>query len=1786
MQHWRRAASRSACISSKGVSLTFHQADATYSHLQVLSEFNIPRNISLGETALGSVATHVVELRSGVPVEFEFRLTPVKTNPALTVSPLSGTLKGEEPIRLSFSYRPNDFVTALAVYRVHCSQFNFQPFDVTISGHSRPGAVLERMSKSVKRGEELLRTAELNAAAVGNMRGAGAGASFDPGTVLLEKSLARSKVRVAAREAKQLAVQAAAVARGEGIMQNLLAGSQDESVVDGLRVPRALSGQGATNYILTQAPGKLKPKDIPLAVASHRSIMKKQSSALEATASAQQLQPSAAGPHLSLQQVLAQAKASSWAVRAAVWAGGIGFSESSRQGLAQSDARTAHIAQLQSNLRTAQEQYDSLSSAQKAKSARTWNASLGKTSELERSARLSVVALDGRIKSLHASILREQAILQAQQQAAAAKGRGDFDVDVSAMIAALRSTPPGNMHPLEEAVALLGSHGSVQLTEASGASLPGCTSPYAGQIAAAMNAHQRSTGSPATFDENSAAGGSTQGAVAAAMQSRDAAAGDALTLRRALLSSTTQTIRTAEQDRRTLSKVPWVGEPQWPSDATQQVHVLRNQLRKLEALITVRAADRQSHTTLHGGEVSASRRAAKVARAPAGPVALVLPPSGVPLGLLDAPQRAEAAQAGLDDTAAAAEVAARRAAVDCLRDLLATRIVRDRGQRRLGSLRRRLAHVWRIAGNDPAARRAAVLDLVQKDEQHAAASRDASSTWLAVQPAALPREALVPVPPKARAAGGGISASHSQLILGQNIVPRIQEAAVAPVPDADTDALTVSASTAAGAFAQAQQRTKEAFKAGGISIASVGPGGSPAQLSAAAEAVGMEAPVSISGSDLWPVLRHLSHTGASELAADALSMAVAQTVGASPLQVVARQLQLQSEQHSGSSDASALAGTAPKNGTLTALRASSTVIGQPQAPDSGSLAAALALQSMGGVSASVQHSAACDAAAWWADEDVPTFDMQHMHPAVLDCAVAVPMSLVAPTPPLCLGQPLRAGSSHADNLNASLAGVTTSALQPLIHGASSIPQPVPGLVCVHRFALQAAETLRCSPFDAAGVMPDMRWVCHAPLQAAYASIGCAWLTSSTLAQRRTALQDCSDSAGLLSRLQRVIGELGTPQLRQWLPSKVHDTPRILHLDLHEGASGAAGGLQAASPHPQRPDSLSFEHVLGLHSARCCHPSPPVPPSTWEPLLQFVRGGLPSAASLQLPVLDASGAADVDAPSTTITGAVGSLRFQVQQRWRSTGVLVDGIRMCGTANTGVAAQVQLPEGAIREAKQLLASAEKADSDAASDHSHVRGHALVVDSSAVAHESICGSSIVHSGAPVAMGAPVPPASVAHSLNQTPTASFPTGSFASFQSDPFSPMFGCAAVSARRDAASGTLGCAVAMGGTCDTGMWQSMPLAAACSGAELDWCRADACIDAGTLGEMDASAIGQAELPAATGTWLSQQEAAEVADSSPEPTLPELLAGMLPAAAMGGLSRESLGSQLAQLLVPADGKAAAPKAPPRPQAGFMGACWPCSGSHAVHATSSLSDDSESDGSGAGAAQHIPTLKSLAQCLDSAVQLVGAPRPFPTIVRAPLPWACHSHGSKAVPAPAMSAFPWHKQCLQRPESALSTFVNMMASATQHVLAASVPGAAMLSTQQLLALQSGHSPAAHLHCPAKEGCEDTTCLPVPQAANTCPSALQRVFVWLAFVQFATSATAWGVLPQCHELSEPQGAATLPSHVTASTLQASKAARSAALRAALPGPLFAPLGSAARVCAGPSRVEVAGGIGCPPQQN
>ena len=117
--------------------------------------------------------------------------------------------------------------------------------------------------------------------------GLGSGAVFDPGCTAVEQRTRRRRQKTLLARSKRLALSEAGSTQGgqspetNGGGSGALATLGKDTMIDGVRIPANLSGVPAANFILTQAPGKMKPKDLAAAIAQQNAQRAKQKAAQE-----------------------------------------------------------------------------------------------------------------------------------------------------------------------------------------------------------------------------------------------------------------------------------------------------------------------------------------------------------------------------------------------------------------------------------------------------------------------------------------------------------------------------------------------------------------------------------------------------------------------------------------------------------------------------------------------------------------------------------------------------------------------------------------------------------------------------------------------------------------------------------------------------------------------------------------------------------------------------------------------------------------------------------------------------------------------------------------------------------------------------------------------------------------------------------------------------------------------------------------------------------------------------------------------------------------------------------------------------------------------------------------------------------------------------------------------------------------------------------------------------------------------------------------------------------------
>lgn len=247
----------------------------------VLSKSAIfPRLIDFGVCALNQKHTRKEVLECNLPVGFDFEISLLTQRSEFSVFPLTGKIPANGRVEIQIDFTPRHLTVASFAFRLSLSQFGFQPITCTVVGSSCPGkmraSLIEQdeakfsheidedsnLSLRVKTAVKGVRFDGYEQPKVHRIRGVGSGAVHDPGAEALEE---REKSR---RQKRAQNNQAEEVARNEGEEED----EQEKDIVwmNGIKVPLALEGVQATNYVLTQEPGMLKPKDLKKAIAKHR----------------------------------------------------------------------------------------------------------------------------------------------------------------------------------------------------------------------------------------------------------------------------------------------------------------------------------------------------------------------------------------------------------------------------------------------------------------------------------------------------------------------------------------------------------------------------------------------------------------------------------------------------------------------------------------------------------------------------------------------------------------------------------------------------------------------------------------------------------------------------------------------------------------------------------------------------------------------------------------------------------------------------------------------------------------------------------------------------------------------------------------------------------------------------------------------------------------------------------------------------------------------------------------------------------------------------------------------------------------------------------------------------------------------------------------------------------------------------------------------------------------------------------------------------------------------------
>lgn len=243
----------------------------------IMNQAVFPKRFDVGKARLGTTKKRAIKLKCTAPIAFEFEVKFIKEHYDFKVSPARGIVPANGEVPVVIEYTPTKLSTTECSIMLNIAQFNYQPFETTITGSGvtdfvsdvgedddRPAAFGTTNKSKAK---TVTRQADPGLPAI--PKAVGAGAVRDAGAEFAA-TMNRSRALKAVRR-KQLA------AKANGPPPDYAA------VSDGIRVPHRLQdGHHMVNFVLTQQKGKLKPKDLKKAVEEQRREREAQEAALRA----------------------------------------------------------------------------------------------------------------------------------------------------------------------------------------------------------------------------------------------------------------------------------------------------------------------------------------------------------------------------------------------------------------------------------------------------------------------------------------------------------------------------------------------------------------------------------------------------------------------------------------------------------------------------------------------------------------------------------------------------------------------------------------------------------------------------------------------------------------------------------------------------------------------------------------------------------------------------------------------------------------------------------------------------------------------------------------------------------------------------------------------------------------------------------------------------------------------------------------------------------------------------------------------------------------------------------------------------------------------------------------------------------------------------------------------------------------------------------------------------------------------------------------------------------------
>lgn len=266
----------------------------------VVNRVDVPRVLDFGSCVLNQSHTRTLKLSCKVPMPFDFEVMELTPHAEFKIYPHSGQVPANGETHLTVEYIPHQLKVSSYSFRLNVAQFGFEPIICTVTGSSRPGlirsaeiereerAYLQEVSERYDTHHNPNFVESLKSIRFDNYGDAfiphkKRSAHYDPGGASIhakeEQKTTSNNNNNDPNAMLSLGDGSMIVEEGPRLKPTVESPSKSSRkptsnsemiVIENIRFPKILEGSQATNFVLTQQPNKLKPKDLKEAINKQR----------------------------------------------------------------------------------------------------------------------------------------------------------------------------------------------------------------------------------------------------------------------------------------------------------------------------------------------------------------------------------------------------------------------------------------------------------------------------------------------------------------------------------------------------------------------------------------------------------------------------------------------------------------------------------------------------------------------------------------------------------------------------------------------------------------------------------------------------------------------------------------------------------------------------------------------------------------------------------------------------------------------------------------------------------------------------------------------------------------------------------------------------------------------------------------------------------------------------------------------------------------------------------------------------------------------------------------------------------------------------------------------------------------------------------------------------------------------------------------------------------------------------------------------------------------------------